>query len=70
MSYSNNSGGFGLFLSIVFILVIMAGPAVCSMNECDTICRASKAETRWTFTQGCYCADDEGLYNPKDERSR
>jgi hypothetical protein len=41
----------------------------CSINECASLCEDNGAEVRWTWTQGCYCKDADGVYNPRDSRA-
>lgn len=54
-------------IAIMVLIPLVAQPA-CSYVECEDICEAQKASRLWTFTQGCYCVDEKGAYNPKDER--
>ena len=52
---------------ITMLLAFGGGPAL-NFYECGQICEAQGAARNWTFTQGCFCADERGAYNPKDER--
>ena len=58
-----------IILFIIAILGVLATPVI-QYVECGTVCEAQKAERMWTFTQGCYCQDGSGAYNPKDERQK
>jgi len=53
---------------VLVVLILMLGPAW-SCNECHSVCAGQKAKGNYTFTQGCFCEDEDGLYNPKDQRN-
>lgn len=58
-------------LMIGFALVlfaVLAPLAWCTLEECGDLCKRNGDERNWTFTQGCYCEDEQGVYNPKDSR--
>lgn len=46
------------------------GMRVCASSDCSEICKATGDKADYTWTQGCYCRDEEGMYNPKDSRDR
>lgn len=72
MGYGMNDDWSTTVVSAILLLGLMAGavfvPTRCSYNDCSDICSTNKDEAHWTWTQGCFCKDDDGLYNPKDER--
>lgn len=46
------------------------GRWTCATSECEQVCTANGDAPVWTWTQGCYCSDGSGLYNPQDSRDR
>lgn len=55
--------------TLVLVCGIFAfGRWSCGTVECRDVCEANGHESTWTFTQGCFCQDDGGLYNPADSR--
>lgn len=57
-------------LLILLLPMMLIAHCSCSQAECASICVENGAESAWKFTQGCYCKDSEGVYNPKDSRDR
>lgn len=47
---------------------VLFGTRACSYSECNAVCATNGDRGAWTWTQGCFCRDAEGLYNPKDSR--
>lgn len=70
MAYGNDGSLIGAVLTIFLVVALVFGARACEIAECNSICTANKSGARWTWTQGCYCKDADGLYNPKDSRER
>lgn len=48
---------------------LVLGSWTCRSGECSTVCRANGDNPEQTWTQGCFCRDENGhLYNPRDSR--
>jgi hypothetical protein len=62
----------GLLIFYAFVAVLLGalifGCWSCATSECDEVCSANGDRPRWTWTQGCFCRDADGLYNPADSR--
>jgi hypothetical protein len=67
----DHSGEIGATIGTLIIVGgIILGMRACSYSECGEICRSNGDAPDWTWTQGCYCRDKDGVYNPKDSRER
>lgn len=58
---------FYAFLALALGAIVLVRWS-CSTSECASVCEANGDAPKWTWTQGCYCRDAEGLYNPADSR--
>ncbi len=71
MNSYNDSGDAAITL-LVYALIIAAflfGGWQCRVSECRQVCSANKDSAVQTWTNGCFCRDDDGrLYNPRDSR--
>lgn len=54
----------GLFMVLVFV----APMKWIDYENCTDVCEACGDEPFWRISLGCFCKDERGLYNPKDER--
>lgn len=67
---NGTSGLAAVFVYLALIGTLVVGTRSCSSSECSEICRANGDRGDFTWTQGCYCRDEHGIYNPKDSRDR
>jgi hypothetical protein len=70
VSYNNDSmTGAGVILWVLAIGAILFGSWQCKVSECRQVCSANHDVAVQTFTNGCFCKDNDGrLYNPADSR--
>lgn len=68
--FDNNTPTWIVAIFLLLVALIPIGRCTCSQSECASICTENGAKSAWTFTQGCYCKDSDGVYNPKDSRDR
>lgn len=53
----------------VFFGVICAGVWWANVSSCERVCMINGNAWHYEpFGGGCYCRDDDGLYNPRDSR--
>lgn len=48
--------------------VYMTPMKIIDWSNCEDVCEANGHECMWKISQGCFCKDDDGVYNPRDER--
>ena len=68
MSYHDDGDGWLNVLGLVFVILCASCVPIVSCNECATVCGENNHKPKWTVSQGCFCRDDKGLYNPRDSR--
>ena len=56
------------FVLVITFCVFTAPMKVIDWSNCEDACEANGDESMWMISQGCFCKDDDGLYNPRDER--
>ena len=58
-----------IFVVIVVLVVPLGALGMWgSYSACSRVCEANGDENGWDWWMGCFCQDEEGLYNPKDSR--
>jgi hypothetical protein len=68
VSYNDDSG-WVVFVYIVAIAALIFGGWQCRVSECRQVCSANHDSAVQTFTNECFCRDNDGrLYNPRDSR--
>ncbi len=43
---------------------------VIDRSNCMDVCEANGDKPFWRISMGCFCKDERGLYNPRDERQK
>lgn len=58
-----------IVIMVAFVGLCIFGGFQCRQSECRQVCSANHDQAMQTWTNGCFCRDDDGrLYNPADSR--
>lgn len=56
---------------VIFLTAILGGNYVLSTAACTEVCLINGDKDHYiVFGGGCWCQDEDGLYNPKDSRDQ
>lgn len=70
MSYRNNDA-WVITGAILTCILLCVGLVAWSMSACTEVCRINGDKDHFLIMGGgCWCEDEDGLYNPKDSRDR
>jgi hypothetical protein len=63
----------GVLVPLLFAIILIVAPLAAigvwgSHSGCKRVCEANGDDNGWDWWMGCFCQDEEGLYNPKDSR--